>query len=505
MRKHLRKQEISLLKRFYTLIVILLPLVSVAYTPDTIKLATYNILNYPGSTGTSRDPYFKTIIDSLQPDILVVEEVSNTTGALRFLDSVMLKSNADYGMGTVINNVVAPSEAENAIYYRKSKFTFISNTPIITTLRDINEFKLIHKASLIPFSVFGVHLKAGNTAADITRRASEVDSLRKVTDAKNKGENFIVCGDFNTYNNTESDYTKLLFDNIINDGELFDPINLTGTWNNPAYARYHTQATRVLAEPDGGSTSGIDDRFDLILYSDGVKNIGEMDYVSGSETPYGNDGNHFNDSVNAGVNNAVSNLVAFALHHASDHLPVSAKFRFYNTVLPVELVAFNGKNEGDNNNLFWSTASEFNNLGFEIQRSEDAGNWNNIGFLESNLLQHQFNHYEFTDSLIAVNATYYYRLKQIDFDGTFSYSNIIQIRTVQTVGFYIYPNPAANSLTIFSDNTSNSTFNLYDVTGRLIFGQIITSNETKLDVSWLDNGVYFIVCNNTSAIKFLKE
>lgn len=494
-----------ILIRFYIVVIFLLPILSVANVPDTISVAAYNLLNYPGSTGLSREPSFKIIIDSLHPDILVVEEVNNFTGAKRFLDSVMLKSNSDYGLGTVINNVVAPGEAENAIYYKKSKFTFLSNTPIYTNLRDINEFKLIHKASLIPFSVFGVHLKAGNAVADITERSTEVDSLRKITNLKPFGDNFIVCGDFNIYSNTETDYVKLLKDNVIDDGEFFDPITMTGIWNNPTYAKYHTQSTRVIADADGGATSGLDDRFDLVLFSDGVNTPGDMDYVSGSAIAYGNDGNHFNDSIDAGTNSMVSNSVAYALHHASDHLPVLSKFRFFNTLLPVELLNFSGKNENNINLLNWSTASELNNNGFEIQRSDDAIHWTKIGFINSNNTRSTTHEYNFIDSNIFADKEYYYRLKQIDLEYTFSYSNTILIKTPNPTELSIFPNPSSTSITISTNNILNSTLRLYDIAGRLVLSSTIINDNTILDLSFLDKGTYFLFVSGYTTVKVFKN
>jgi len=79
---------------------------------------------------------------------------------------------------------------------------------------------------------------------------------------------------------------------------------LTGTFNQAPYAPYHTQSTRVRAF-GGGATSGLDDRFDFLLYSTAVKNGGKVSYVANSMTPYGNDGNHYNDSINKQPNTAV--------------------------------------------------------------------------------------------------------------------------------------------------------------------------------------------------------
>ena len=91
---------------------------------------------------------------------------------------------------------------------------------------------------------------------------AEVTILRNVTDALPLNSNYLVCGDFNIYGSTELAYQKLLDQST--PGYFVDIYNLTGIWNNSAYAPYHTQSTR-LRQFGGGATGGMDDRFDLIL------------------------------------------------------------------------------------------------------------------------------------------------------------------------------------------------------------------------------------------------
>ncbi|MBS1518126.1 MAG: T9SS type A sorting domain-containing protein [Bacteroidetes bacterium] len=104
--------------------------------------------------------------------------------------------------------------------------------------------------------------------------------------------------------------------------------NLSGTWNQASYSQYHTQSTRTRALSDGGSTGGLDDRFDMMLNSTAMTMEGKIKYIPGSLVPFGNDGNHFNDSINMRPNTAVPDSIADALYYASDHLPVYAKYKF---------------------------------------------------------------------------------------------------------------------------------------------------------------------------------
>jgi PKD repeat protein len=317
---------------------------------DRIKLMTYNLLNYPdldGGTITAdtslRHPFYRTIISATDPDILVVQELLTENGLNAFLNSVMNANGAIYSAGTFINGY----DTDNGIYYKTAKYSFISNTPIETELRDISEFKLKHLLTGDTLRIYSVHLKSSDTGPDEDQRAREIDSLRKKTNTLAAGSHFIVCGDFNIYKSSESAYQKLLLDDANNEGHFIDPITLTGTWNNPSYAQYHTQSPRIRAF-GGGATGGLDDRFDMILYSSAISLSGGMTYVSGSLKVFGNDGTLHNDSINDPSNTAVSPSVANALHNASDHIPVISEFDIeLNNCLTTDLGAYLILNQQD--------------------------------------------------------------------------------------------------------------------------------------------------------------
>lgn len=284
-------------------------------------IMTYNILNYPITDTTSRNPYFRTIFANIQPDIIVVQEMISQQGVNAFLNKILLPNNSNYQAGTFIDGF----DTDNAIFFKSNLFTFISNTPIRTALRDINEFKLVYNPTNDTLVIYSVHLKASDSLQNELLRAAEVDSLRQRTNSLPPNTNFIVLGDFNIYRSGELAYQKLL--NQTASGYVIDPFNLSGTWNNSAYSIYHTQSTRLRQFGDG-TPGGLDDRFDMILMSQAVMDSGGITFVPGTYYAYGNDGNHYNDSVNRPPNTAVGQLIADALHYASDHLPVVASFSF---------------------------------------------------------------------------------------------------------------------------------------------------------------------------------
>ncbi len=99
----------------------------------------------------------------------------------------------------------------------------------------------------------------------------------------------------------------------------------------------------------------------------------------------------------------------------------------WSDVLPVELTSFSANNVNGNVELLWKTATEKNNNGFEVERKSINSEYVKIGFVKGNGTTTNFSSYSFTDKNINANSAYSYRLKQIDFDGTFSYSNIVNV------------------------------------------------------------------------------
>jgi endonuclease/exonuclease/phosphatase family metal-dependent hydrolase len=288
---------------------------------------SYNLLNYPASGAayaddtTQRHPSYRTIFQSVDADIIVVQELSSGNGLNEFHSTVINQNGAIYSMGPFLDGY----DSDNGIFFKSAEFHSCTNKRIDTELRDINEFKLVHTLSGDTIRIYSVHLKASSGSSNEAQRAREIDSLRKVTNALPAGSNFIVCGDFNIYGSSESAYQKLLQDTPGNEGHFIDPVTLPGTWNQSTYSQYHTQSPRIRIF-GGGAIGGLDDRFDMILFSSAVDQAGGIQYIDNSLQAYGNDGTLYNDSINHPSNSAVPANVANALHNASDHIPVLSQF-----------------------------------------------------------------------------------------------------------------------------------------------------------------------------------
>ncbi|GMU89585.1 MAG: hypothetical protein AMXMBFR49_17930 [Chlorobiota bacterium] len=121
-----------------------------------------------------------------------------------------------------------------------------------------------------------------------------------------------------------------------------------------------------------------------------------------------------------------------------------AKFTDSDNPLPVELVSFSGRLAGNNIQLNWQTATEIDNNGFEIERKSQNSDWQKTGFVDGHGTSNSPKFYSYTDKSVMSGSTYSYRLKQIDGDGTFTYSNTIEIATSGITNFTLeqnYPNP----------------------------------------------------------------
>lgn len=426
------------------------------------KIMTYNILNYPGTTASVRNPYYKTIVGAVMPDILVIQEITSQAGVDTFLNAVLKQLDTNYRAGLFIDG----PDTDNAIFFKSTLFSFVSNTPVKTALRDISEFVITCNFTLDTLIFYSVHLKASSGSANELARAAEVDSLRKRTKNLHAGANYFVLGDFNIYSANESAYQKLR--DTTTSGAFIDVFTMPGSWNTATYAPYHTQSPRVRSF-GGGATGGMDDRFDMILFSRAVSAAGGVEYVSGSYTAYGNDGLHFNDSINRPPNNAVGQTIADALHYASDHIPVIVSVRL-SDIVPVELISFSAAAGPSYISLHWSTATETNNSRFEIERSTEAEGFSVIGSAQGAGTSQQTNEYIYRDADVVPGTAYTYRLKQIDYDGTVSYSRAVSAEMTLPALFTLeqnYPNPfnPATNIAFTLHGSSRVTVTVYDVLG----------------------------------------
>ncbi len=284
------------------------------FSDTNFRVMSYNTLNFDG---TDRLSDFQTVFENSEPDILICQEIK-TESASDIMLGILNSAIGGYARSNFIND----GDLNNMLYYKTSVGTLISQDEINTSPRDISEYVMNIDGNTIRF--YSCHLKS-STGYEADRLAA-VSILRSHLNALSAGTEFIIVGDMNFYTNSEDGYQKFIANEESNIGRAEDLCSEVGSWHdNSFYSDVHSQSTRV--ENFGyGATGGLDDKFDFIFGNYGINNGAGIEYSSNSFTSYGNDGDHFNQSINNGTNFAVPAIVADALYYASDHLPIYADF-----------------------------------------------------------------------------------------------------------------------------------------------------------------------------------
>lgn len=366
------------MKKYFTILLLTLTFCgasAVAQTYDTLKVMSYNLLNYPGSNSSSRNPEFRKTLLAVNPDVLIVQEMQSSSGTSEFLGQVL-----NFGQPGTYSNApfLNGPDTDNAFFFKSSRVQYVSTTTLTTALRDINGYRFrpagVNSDSL-DIWIFSAHLKASQGFE--SDREAEATILRNHLNSLGPGH-YIFGGDFNLYTSSEPAWTVLTGSQADNDGRLYDPINQPGSWNNSAsFAAIHTQSTRLTDIGDGGSTGGLDDRFDFLLPTYLFQSLPSWQYVAGSYTSYGNDGNHFNQSINNGFNAAVPDSIADALHTCSDHLPVFMKIvRQVGAMPSITIVGPNGGESfgtGDTLIALWNTTAYSGAVTISLSRNGVGG------------------------------------------------------------------------------------------------------------------------------------
>ncbi|MCH7516608.1 MAG: T9SS type A sorting domain-containing protein [Bacteroidetes bacterium] len=168
--------------------------------------------------------------------------------------------------------------------------------------------------------------------------------------------------------------------------------------------------------------------------------------------------------------------------------------------LPVELTSFSASIQNSTVILNWETETEINNLGFYIERAIENSDWVSIGFVEGHGNSNSPKHYNFSDTDIGQSGEYYYRLKQIDNDGTFEYSDVVTVTVGIPVLFALsqnYPNPfnPETRIDYTLPEQQNVSLRVYNMLGELVKELV---NEVKpagtysvtFDGTNLPSGIY---------------
>jgi hypothetical protein len=181
-----------------------------------------------------------------------------------------------------------------------------------------------------------------------------------------------------------------------------------------------------------------------------------------------------------------------------------------NLALPVTWLSINGKIQNGNAIIKWATASETNTKTYEVEHGKDGLTFAKVGTTAAAGNSNAVRQYEFVHPSPA-NGKNYYRIKQIDLDGRFTYSSIIVLTNSDIrTGLIIAPNPVQKELTVFFNEPGSKTIQLYSLNGTLLRSEKVNgaNNRHIINMANMASGVYMLqvtTAKGTEAYKIVKQ
>ena len=177
------------------------------------------------------------------------------------------------------------------------------------------------------------------------------------------------------------------------------------------------------------------------------------------------------------------------------------------SVLPLQLLQFTAAAKNNFNLLQWQTASQINTKHFEVEYSNDGSNFKYAGKEIAKTLgdfRYAFSH----NIPLGVGDVIFYRLKIVDSDGSFSYSEIVKVLLQKNNDFVVYPNPATDFININNVKVGN-VVQIINAVGAMILQEKVLNNNIRIDVSGFAKGVYLVRVVNVDGSReteqFVKE
>lgn len=300
-----------------------------ASAQDRLKIAFYNLFEYPQYLPTNRAPTLKNILTDIDPDLFMVCELLTEEGADDILYNAMnYDANRNFARAPFIPNQSSDSDMQQLLFYDSDIWELLSTQLLTTNYRDINKYKLqlLTEDNTEPIFVYAfiTHLKSSPGRANRLIRLEMVETLTAHLQYIEPDAYVVFSGDFNLYSSDEEAYQELVDDenNIV----FVDPIDSLGDWHeNEAFSYLHTQSTRVSNVGFGtGAGGGMDDRFDFIMLSENFTEDNlNLKYVTDSYQAYGNNGNCYKKDIkDPSCNGDFLQQTREWLYLMSDHLPV---------------------------------------------------------------------------------------------------------------------------------------------------------------------------------------
>lgn len=318
------------------------------FSQENFKLMFYNLLNFPLETNVpNRIDYLEQTLNTYKPDIFMVCELNNVYGGNAILQVLQDRISEDYRSAVFTSNtsddeIGNQNDLQNLIFYDNSKFILESQHVVQTLYRDFNHYKLKlnsvnQNSNPVYLNAIVCHLKASSGSNNENLRLQMVQDLTQYLSTFPSDSYVMLAGDFNVYSASEPAFQELIDPN--NNIVFVDPVDRMGSWHtNVDYVDVFTQSTRTQSGL-GGSTGGLDDRFDFILTSTNMLSNQDLYYVPNSYQAFGNNSNPncFNNEIldTACAGTSFSLEVREALYYFSDHLPVVMELETNETLLSI--------------------------------------------------------------------------------------------------------------------------------------------------------------------------
>jgi hypothetical protein len=518
---------------------------------DTLKLVTYNLLNFPeggpfalGATCTpqitfqNRVDTLAKILTYLKPDMLIVQELQTEAGAISIRNRALnINGVTNYAMAPYIPNTSTIVQSyNNELYYNSNKWALKQVRIIKTGTRDCTYYIMYGKDPNLAttkdttfIDVLSFHTKArgfidptGDNARKTADCKAVIDSIRSWYPGP---RNIVIGGDLNFYSSVDGGFLQL----TTGANKFNDPVpeiaGGTGAWEaNLAYSKLHTQAARCSAclSLECGATGGLDSRLDFWLMSDPVMDGSKrIKYIDNTHNILGNDGSKFNKSINFYTsansriaaqpiqNQVVPQTILNSLFNMSDHLPLEVKLKITYpdlSILAIENIKLFSRWVGTEATIRWE-ATAYNKVQYlELQHSVSGlkGSFKPIFTTSEPNLYSQF-----IDKKIKPGVNYY-RLKLVENNEEISYSSIISLKFDGLSYVQLSPNPVVNELIIKTYHLNidiKSTTKIFSSMGKLIANFDIVGEgflTKEFSINNLAKGLYFVQINQGKEIKIFK-
>lgn len=284
-------------------------------------------------------------------------------------------------------------------------------------------------------------------------------------------------------------------------GRIFR-LQSTNTWSGNVSVRLYitpAELSSLINEAGCLDSNGCEDDDDVC----GITDVNATKYPTG-DGPGGPNGVYLNQTGNG--TGYGGNYVEFSVTEFSDFYLHGSES---GVTLPVELISFTAKAVNDDFiRLDFSTATEINNDGFEIHRSVDGENFEVIGWVEGNGNTTEVQTYSYKDTEVQSSVMYYYRLKQVDYDGVFEYSDVRSARIGDSKGlsnnwdFIIFPNPATGIVNIqVRGDVQIQSIRILDLAGKTLANTQSGDISLMIPVEDFGLGLYMIEIHTNQGVK----